>query len=62
MSWQQDEMLWAAAWLHRATNNKQYLDFLQNSQNTGGTRTTFSWDDKFVGAQVLIAKVISIIV
>lgn len=53
----QDELLWAAAWLHRATNDKSYLDYLGQAGNTGGARTEFSWDDKFVGAQVLVAKV-----
>ena len=53
-------MLWAAAWLHRAINNKTYFDYLANSENTGGIRTTDSWDDKFVGAKVLAAKVIYI--
>ncbi|EXB55167.1 Endoglucanase 13 [Morus notabilis] len=54
----EDEMLWAAIWLHRATNKKTYLDFLENAENTGGTRSSFSWDDKFVGAQVLVAKLV----
>ncbi|KAL6189693.1 hypothetical protein ACLB2K_036096 [Fragaria x ananassa] len=53
-----DEMLWAAAWLHRATNEEQYLEFLSEAGDVGGTRTTFSWDDKFVGAQVLAAMLV----
>lgn len=53
-----DELLWAAAWLHRATNDASYLDYLGGSGNSGGTRTEFSWDDKFVGAQVLVAKLV----
>ncbi|KAL9164973.1 hypothetical protein ABFS82_06G139900 [Erythranthe guttata] len=52
----EDELLWAAAWLQRATNDNTYLEFINRSSNSGGTRTMFSWDDKFVGAQVLIAK------
>ncbi|XWS65745.1 hypothetical protein CRYUN_Cryun05aG0139600 [Craigia yunnanensis] len=54
----EDELLWAAAWLHRATNEQSYLDFLSGTGNTGGTRTQFSWDDKYVGAQVLAAKLV----
>ncbi|XP_024196543.2 endoglucanase 13 [Rosa chinensis] len=54
----QDEMLWAAAWLHRATNEQKYLNFLSEAGDIGGTRTTFSWDDKFVGAQVLAALLV----
>lgn len=53
----QDELLWAAAWLHRATNDKTYLTYLGSSGNTGGVRQIFSWDDKFLGAQVLVSKV-----
>ncbi|OVA09799.1 Glycoside hydrolase [Macleaya cordata] len=43
-----DELLWAAAWLHRATGDKIYLDFLGSAGDTGGTRSMFSWDDKFL--------------
>ncbi|KAI3470893.1 hypothetical protein Pfo_027556 [Paulownia fortunei] len=52
----EDELLWAAAWLERATNDNTYLEFISRSTNSGGTRKMFSWDDKYVGAQVLIAK------
>jgi len=34
------------------------MDLLQNTQDTGGVRTMFSWDDKYVGAQILVAKLI----
>ncbi|KAI6706354.1 hypothetical protein NL676_009316 [Syzygium grande] len=54
----QDELLWAAAWLHRATGDKEYLDYLSNSGDTGGGRTEFSWNDKYVGAQVLVARLV----
>ncbi|KAL6124596.1 hypothetical protein ACLB2K_077108 [Fragaria x ananassa] len=54
----EDELLWAAAWLHRATDDQSYLDYLGQAGNTGGARTEFSWDDKFVGAQVLVAKLV----
>ncbi|ONK62477.1 uncharacterized protein A4U43_C07F4290 [Asparagus officinalis] len=53
-----DELLWAAAWLHRATGDKTYLDFLGQATNTGGTRSEFSWDDKFAGVQVLVSKLV----
>ncbi|CAK7337882.1 unnamed protein product [Dovyalis caffra] len=54
----EDELLWAAAWLHRATNDNTYLNYLGASGNTGGIRGSFSWDDKFVGAQLLVAKLV----
>ncbi|KAH7525254.1 hypothetical protein FEM48_Zijuj06G0205600 [Ziziphus jujuba var. spinosa] len=53
-----DELLWAAAWLHRATDDKTYLDYVGGSGNSGGARTVFAWDDKFVGVQVLAAKLV----
>ncbi|KAL9844145.1 putative cellulase [Arabidopsis thaliana] len=52
----EDELLWAAAWLHRATNDQIYLNYLTQASGTGGPRSVFAWDDKFVGAQVLMAK------
>jgi hypothetical protein len=36
---------------------KKYLDYLGGAGDTGGARTMFSWDDKYVGAQILVAKV-----
>ncbi|KAJ8476759.1 hypothetical protein OPV22_020486 [Ensete ventricosum] len=52
-----DEIVWAAAWLHRATGEQTYLDIL-SSGNNGGVRSMFSWDDKYVGAQLLVAKLL----
>ncbi|KAJ4891709.1 Endoglucanase 12 [Raphanus sativus] len=51
-----DELFWAAAWLHRATDDQIYLDYLNEAYGTGGQRSMFAWDDKFVGAQVLMAR------
>ncbi|XP_042067167.1 endoglucanase 13-like [Salvia splendens] len=51
----EDELLWAAVWLRQATNDNKYLEFIK-SANSGGTRGMFSWDDKYAGAQVLVAK------
>ncbi|RDX91993.1 Endoglucanase 12, partial [Mucuna pruriens] len=53
-----DELLWAAAWLQRATKMKKYLDYLSGAGDTGGVRSVFSWDDKYVGAHVLAAKLV----
>ncbi|XP_060212969.1 endoglucanase 12-like [Lycium barbarum] len=53
----EDELLWAAVWLLKATQDKRYLDYINDkSTSSGGTRSMFSWDDKYVGAQLLIAK------
>ena len=65
----QDELLWAAAWLHRATaagkggggNNSSadaYLSYIYSNGHTLGAEQddfTFSWDDKRVGTKVLLA-------
>ncbi|KAJ1695580.1 hypothetical protein LUZ63_012278 [Rhynchospora breviuscula] len=50
-----DEIAWASAWLYIATGDFTYQNFL-SSENNGGARSEFSWDDKFVGAQTLISK------
>ncbi|XP_010508282.1 PREDICTED: endoglucanase 15-like [Camelina sativa] len=54
----QDELLWAAAWLHRATGEQTYLDYLIHASSSGGVSSIFSWDNKFLGAQVLAAKLV----
>ncbi|RWW36271.1 hypothetical protein BHE74_00058722 [Ensete ventricosum] len=56
----QDELLWAAAWLFEATDDKLYLNYVaQNAVLLGGTGwavTEFSWDNKYAGLQVLLTK------
>ncbi|KAK1281661.1 hypothetical protein QJS10_CPB22g00009 [Acorus calamus] len=52
----QDELLWAAAWLHKATENSQYLTYLSNNQGWSQAVSEFSWDNKFAGAQTLLTK------
>ncbi|KAF3660776.1 Endoglucanase 15 [Capsicum annuum] len=58
----EDELLWAAVWLLKATKNQKYRNYINakatSSGGTGGTRPTLSWDDKYVGAQLLIAKML----
>ncbi|CAI7923925.1 unnamed protein product [Closterium sp. NIES-53] len=56
-----DELLWAAAWLQRATGEGQYLAFVKKNNETLQGATTsmnaFSWDNKFAAAQILLSKV-----
>uniref|UniRef100_A0A803LRV7 Endoglucanase n=1 Tax=Chenopodium quinoa TaxID=63459 RepID=A0A803LRV7_CHEQI len=58
----QDELLWAAAWLYRATNKEHYLQYVvQNAASMGGTGWAvkeFSWDNKYVNVQVLLSKIL----
>ncbi|KAK4435465.1 Endoglucanase 6 [Sesamum alatum] len=55
-----DELLWAAAWLYKATNNQYYLNYLGNNGDalggTGWAMTEFGWDVKYAGVQTLVAK------
>ncbi|KAJ1696446.1 hypothetical protein LUZ63_004958 [Rhynchospora breviuscula] len=50
-----DELLWGAAWLHKATKNATYLNFI-NSLGANDITDIFSWDNKFAGARVLLAR------
>ncbi|KAG8389514.1 hypothetical protein BUALT_Bualt02G0237300 [Buddleja alternifolia] len=55
----QDELLWGAAWLHKATKNPTYLSYIQaNGQILGADESdnTFGWDNKHVGARILLSK------
>lgn len=55
----QDELLWGAAWLQKATKNPMYLQYIQvNGQTLGADETdnTFGWDNKHVGARILLSK------
>ncbi|KAM5572349.1 endoglucanase 20-like [Rosa sericea] len=52
----QDELLWAAAWLYKASGNRSYFSYVVNNQGWSQAMSEFSWDNKFVGAQTLLAK------
>ncbi|XP_057439254.1 endoglucanase 17-like [Lotus japonicus] len=55
----QDELLWGAAWLHKATKNPKYLNYIKvNGQILGAAEfdNTFGWDNKHVGARILLSK------
>nr|XP_029151250.1 endoglucanase 5 isoform X2 [Arachis hypogaea] len=57
-----DELLWAAAWLHQATDDEYYLKYVvDNAVYMGGTGWAvkeFSWDNKYAGVQILLSKVL----
>ncbi|KAK3030673.1 hypothetical protein RJ639_035877 [Escallonia herrerae] len=55
----QDELLWGASWIHRASQNASYLAYIQSNGHTMGADDddySFSWDDKRAGTKVLLAK------
>ncbi|CAL4104840.1 unnamed protein product, partial [Meganyctiphanes norvegica] len=51
-----DELVWSAAWLYYATGDDSYLSAAESAYVSGdlGDASEFSWDDKTVGAQVLL--------
>ncbi|XP_049377949.1 endoglucanase 18-like [Solanum stenotomum] len=51
-----DELLWAAAWLYKAGGGNNYLNYASNNQGWSQVASEFSWDNKFAGAQTLLAK------
>lgn len=59
-----DDLLWAATWLYRATNEEYYLKYVgDNAEYMGGTGWAvkeFSWDNKYAGVQILLSKVLAI--
>lgn len=61
----QDELVWGAIWLYRATGEQSYLDLaekeydelnLQTGEQVRSYKWTLAWDDKAYGAYVLLAK------
>ncbi|KAK9113019.1 hypothetical protein Scep_020538 [Stephania cephalantha] len=55
----QDELLWGAAWLRRASQNDTFLNYIQNNGKTLGAEDTvneFGWDNKHAGLNVLVSK------
>ncbi|KAG2240324.1 hypothetical protein Bca52824_090814 [Brassica carinata] len=53
----QDELLWAAAWLYIATGENKYISYVISNQDWSQAVNEFSWDNKFAGAQALLASV-----
>ncbi|KAI3471055.1 hypothetical protein Pfo_027718 [Paulownia fortunei] len=57
----QDELLWAAAWLHKATKSCVYWNYvIHNMKNfkpqIEGSISEFGWDAKHAGINVLVSK------
>ncbi|KAF7828221.1 Endoglucanase [Senna tora] len=52
----QDELLWAASWLYKASGESKYLNYIRNNQGWSQAVSEFSWDNKFVGAQTLLTQ------
>lgn len=56
-----DELLWGAMWLYKATDRREYLEYvLENARSHGGitwSMSEFSWDVKFAGLQIMATTV-----
>ncbi|KAL9259745.1 Endoglucanase 24-like protein [Drosera capensis] len=55
----QDELLWAAAWLRKATQEDIYLSYIEsNTQTLGAIESSneFGWDNKHAGLHVLVSQ------
>lgn len=56
----QDELLWGAAWLRRASQDDTYLNYIEMNGKTLGADENineFGWDNKHAGINVLVSKV-----
>lgn len=54
-----DELAWAAAWIYRRSGDTSYLRKAKSMYKSAGLKTMaklFSWDDKKVGVQLLLAE------
>lgn len=54
-----DELLWGAAWIHKASGDSSYLSYIHSNGHILGADEddfSFSWDDKKAGTKVLLAK------
>nr|QCQ73710.1 endo-(1,4)-beta-D-glucanase [Litchi chinensis] len=55
----QDELLWAAAWLRRTSQDDAYLNYIEMNGKTLGADENineFGWDNKHAGINVLVSK------
>ncbi|XP_031271718.1 endoglucanase 8-like [Pistacia vera] len=55
----QDELLWGAAWLHKASRRREYREYIFKNEvvlRAGDTINEFGWDNKHAGINVLISK------
>ena len=56
----QDELLWAAVRLHKASANESYLQYIDANGKALGADSGFAefgWDNRHAGINVLLSKV-----
>ncbi|KAF5947608.1 hypothetical protein HYC85_013565 [Camellia sinensis] len=53
----QDELIWAAAWLHKATKATYYWNYVtRNIHSVDSVFAEFGWDAKHAGINILLSK------
>ncbi|KAI3718381.1 hypothetical protein L6452_19249 [Arctium lappa] len=55
----QDELLWGAAWLSKASKDERYLDYIRKNCDTfvaNENINEFGWDKKHAGLSILVSK------
>ncbi|XP_022973570.1 endoglucanase 8 [Cucurbita maxima] len=55
----QDELLWGAVWLHKASRMREYREYIFKNEvvlRAGDSINEFGWDNKHAGINVLISK------
>ncbi|KAI7979728.1 Endoglucanase 8, partial [Camellia lanceoleosa] len=55
-----DELLWGAAWLHKASRRREYREYIVKNEVILRARDTineFGWDNKHTEINVLVFKV-----
>ncbi|KAJ6935193.1 hypothetical protein NC652_010256 [Populus alba x Populus x berolinensis] len=55
----QDELLWGAVWLHKASRRRRYREYTVKKEvilHAGDTMDEFCWDNKHAGINVLISE------
>ena len=56
----EDELIWSAAWLYKATGKAEYLTKAEqyySSRSQTWTSWAFDWSDKMAGAQLLLYQI-----
>ncbi|KAG0602002.1 hypothetical protein M758_11G153800 [Ceratodon purpureus] len=51
-----DELLWAAAWLYKASSLPEFLNYVVENSSLSYSMSEFSWDNKHAGLQVLLSS------
>lgn len=54
----QDELVWGAAWLLKATKRPYYLDYIDQNIHNLTNFAEFGWDSKDAGINVLLSKLL----